>query len=56
MIQFIRYSDNPAVQVAATKMVANINPLNSLLTVGAIVRELSRQFGDYARDVRIRIH
>jgi hypothetical protein len=59
MIQFIRYSPDPLVQAAASIMVNNMagafsNPAH--FTIGAIISELTRQYGDYANSVRIWVH
>jgi hypothetical protein len=59
VIQFVRYSDNPAVQRAAEIAVNNFggafaNPKHA--TAPAVLDELAKRFGDFARDLKIRIH
>jgi hypothetical protein len=59
MIQFIRYSPDPIVQVAAAVMVNNMagafsNPAH--FTITAIMEALRKQYGAFANHVKITVH
>jgi hypothetical protein len=60
MIQFIHYADDPEVQAAAARLVAEfphvlmLNPAH--FTVDGIMRQLTRKFGHDACNVKISVN